>query len=109
MFLFLVWETQILPLDWGSLFLVILKDSLFLTVIVFSERSVFQNNLLSLNKLLAFPIFHKVIFTVTIKESYYYTIHDKWVPVTTDGASSGSIWRNGLRIWRVAANTLNKQ
>jgi hypothetical protein len=25
------------------------------------------------------------------------------------GASSGCRWRNGLRIWRVAANTLNKQ
>jgi hypothetical protein len=24
------------------------------------------------------------------------------------GASSGCGWRNGLRIWRVAANTLNK-
>jgi hypothetical protein len=25
------------------------------------------------------------------------------------GVSSGCGWRNGLRIWRVAANTLNKQ
>jgi hypothetical protein len=25
------------------------------------------------------------------------------------GASLGCGWRNGLRIWRVAANTLNKQ
>jgi hypothetical protein len=25
------------------------------------------------------------------------------------GASSGCGWRKGLRIWRVAANTLNKQ
>jgi hypothetical protein len=38
--------------------------------------------------------------------------HDKSVPVTTisrspsprHGASSGCGWRNGLRIWRVAAN-----
>jgi hypothetical protein len=44
------------------------------------------------------------------------TDHDKSVPVTMlsrslsprHGASSGCGWRNGLWIWRVAANTLNK-
>jgi uncharacterized membrane protein len=32
-----------------------------------------------------------------------------WSMSPPHGASSGCGWRNGLRIWRVAANTLNKQ
>jgi hypothetical protein len=44
-------------------------------------------------------------------------IRVKWVPVTVlsgslsprHGASSGCGWRNDLQLWKVAANTLNKQ
>jgi hypothetical protein len=33
----------------------------------------------------------------------------KWVPVTKYGPSSGCGWQDGLQIWRVRANILNKQ
>jgi hypothetical protein len=36
-------------------------------------------------------------------------IRDKWPLSQRHGASSGSEGRNGLEIWRVAANILNKQ
>jgi hypothetical protein len=35
--------------------------------------------------------------------------HVRWVPVTTTGSSSGCGWGNGLYLWSVAANILNKQ
>jgi len=34
---------------------------------------------------------------------------DKWVPVNTTWRVLGCGWRNGLQIWRVAANVLNSQ